>query len=71
AVSALREAGCQVAGMVAIFTYNLPVSIKKFDEAGCTLITLSDYDVLIEKALATGYISEEDLAVLREFKEKF
>ncbi|MFH1296321.1 MAG: orotate phosphoribosyltransferase [Bacteroidota bacterium] len=71
AVTALREAGCHVAGMVAIFTYNLPVSVRKFDEAGCTLITLSDYDVLIEQALKTGYISKDDLAVLRGFKEKF
>lgn len=71
AVTALREAGCQVAGMVAIFTYNLPVSIRKFEEASCKLITLSDYDVLIEKALETGYVSEEDLKVLNGFKGSF
>jgi len=71
AVTALREAGCQVDGMVAIFTYNLPVSIHKFEEASCKLITLSDYDVLIEKALETGYVSEEDLKILTEFKGSF
>jgi len=57
--------------MVAIFTYNLPVSIQKFNAADCTLITLSDYDVLIEKALKTGYVNEEDLKVLNDFKNAF
>ena len=71
AVTALREAGCKVVGMVAIFTYNLPVSIRKFEEAGCALITLSDYDMLIEKALETGYVTQEDLKVLNDFKGAF
>jgi len=71
AVSALREAGCQVSGMVAIFTYNLPLSIRKFAEANCQLITLSDYDILIEQALSTGYVTHEDLKVLNEFKSAF
>ena len=68
AVRALQESGCIVIGMVAIFTYNLPVSISRFTEAGCLLITLTDYEILIEKALKTNYINEDDLKVLREFK---
>ncbi len=70
AVEVLREAGCRVVGMVAIFTYNLPVAIRGFETSKCELITLTDYDILIQKALEIGYISEEDLSVLREFKEK-
>ncbi|MBC8313901.1 MAG: orotate phosphoribosyltransferase [Bacteroidetes bacterium] len=69
AVDALREAGCVVTGMLAIFTYNLPISLAKFEEAKCDLITLSDYDVLIDKALEIGYVSDGDLAVLQEFKK--
>ncbi len=68
AVRVLQEAGCNVIGMVAIFTYNLPVSVSRFKEAGCPLITLTDYEILIEKALKTDYINEDDLKVLREFK---
>jgi orotate phosphoribosyltransferase len=68
AVRALQESGCIVIGMVAIFTYNLPVSISRFKEAGCPLITLTDYEILIEKAYKTNYINEDDLKVLREFK---
>ncbi len=67
-VNALKVAGCIVNGMIAIFTYNLPVSEKGFKEAQTPLITLTDYDVLIEKALEINYISQEDLQILKEFK---
>ncbi len=67
-VNALKVAGCIVEGMIAIFTYNLPASEKGFKEAQTPLITLTDYDVLIEKALEINYISQEDLQILKEFK---
>ena len=67
-VDVLKNAGCIVKGMIAIFTYNLPVSEKGFEEAQCPLITLTDYDVLIEKALEINYISPEDLQILKDFK---
>jgi len=67
-VTALREAGCIINGMLAIFTYNLPVSEKGFHEAGCNLVTLTDYDILIEKALEINYITSGDLHILQEFK---
>ena len=70
AVEALREAGCCVSGMVAIFTYNLPAAVRGFETAACQLFTLTDYDILIQKALETGYISDDDLSILKEFKEK-
>lgn len=68
-VEALKQAGCIVAGMVAIFTYNLPVSESGFEASSCKLVTLTDYEVLIEHALATNYITSDDLNILREFKE--
>jgi orotate phosphoribosyltransferase len=68
-VEALRQAGCQIAGMIAIFTYNLPASQEGFKLANCPLITLTDYDVLVEQALATNYITKDDLSVLKLFKE--
>ncbi len=67
-VAALKQAGCIIQGMVAIFTYNLPVAEKGFAGAGCPLYTLTDYDMLIEKALAIKYITTEDLEVLTGFK---
>jgi orotate phosphoribosyltransferase len=67
-VNALKEAGCVVKGMMAIFTYNLPASEKGFLESRTPLITLTDYDILIEKALEIKYISQDDLQILMEFK---
>ena len=68
-VAALREAGCIIKGMVAIFTYNIPISENGFKDAGCNLITLSDYDILVKKALEIKYITEDDLKVLQDFKQ--
>jgi len=69
AVMALKNAGCLVQGMLAIFTYNLSIAQTSFQNESCPLITLTDYDHLIKKALEIKYITEEDLVVLREFKK--
>jgi orotate phosphoribosyltransferase len=69
AVNALREAGCNIKGMVAIFTYNLAKAEKAFKDAGCTLVTLTDFDHLIQRALEIDYITEADLKVLHDFKK--
>jgi orotate phosphoribosyltransferase len=68
-VQALKDVGCIIAGMVAIFTYNIPVSQESFIKAECPLITLTDYDILVEQALAMNYITKDDLLVLNAFKE--
>jgi len=68
-VQALKDAGCRIAGMVAIFTYNLPKAQKAFEEAGCRLVTLSDYETLIQCASETGYIKEEEIKILKDFKK--
>ncbi len=69
AVQALREAGCNVKGMVAIFTYNLFKADKAFKDADCALITLTDYDHMLIKALEIGYINDTDVKVLQNFKK--
>jgi orotate phosphoribosyltransferase len=69
AVEALRNAGCNVKGMVAIFTYNLKSAADNFKKAGVTLYTLTDYNVLIKKALQENYIQEEDLQSLIKWRE--
>ena len=68
AVEALREAGIEVLGLVAIFTYNLQKSVDAFKEANVDYQTLSDYDTLVDYALQSGQIQESDLKVLQEFK---
>jgi orotate phosphoribosyltransferase len=69
AVAALREAGCNVKGMVAIFSYNLPEAKANFKKANCQLVTLTDYDILIKKALERNYIKESDLKTLIQWRE--
>lgn len=70
AVETLREAGFEVLGLVAIFTYNLQKSIDAFKEANVAYSCLSDYDTLVERALQLGKIKDDDLAVLRGFKSQ-
>ena len=68
AVKALRDAGAEVLGMVAIFTYGFDLAARRFEEEGVRLKTLSCYDALIEEATATGYVKESDVEVLRQWR---
>ena len=69
AVEALRAAGYEVVGMVASYTYGFPVAAKAFADAGVELQTLTDYDHVVEQALATGYITEADVELLHEWRK--
>ncbi len=69
AVAALREAGYEVVGMVASYTYGFPVAAEAFAEAGVQLETLTDYDHVVAEAVATGYIAESDVEVLAEWRK--
>lgn len=68
-VEALREAGCEVIGMVAIFTYGLPKATVNFEKADCKFVTLSNYDTLIEVAVENNYVTEAELAKLKAWKK--
>ena len=69
AVQAVRNFGCDVAGMVAIFTYGFPVAEAAFKDAKVTLTTLSNYDAVLEEAVRTHYIDESEIAVLHEWRK--
>lgn len=69
AVEALKNSGCNVLGMAAIFTYNFEHAAKNFEKAGCRLITLSDYNSLMEVALQNGYIHSNDLISLKKWRD--
>lgn len=69
AVQVIRNAGCEVVGMVAMFSYGFPVAQKAFRDADVELVTLSNYNAMLEAALATNYIREEDLETLREWRK--
>jgi orotate phosphoribosyltransferase len=68
AVKALRDAGCEVLGMAAIFTYEFSKASEGFEAAGCKLNTLSNYSVLVETAVKTGYIGESEVETLKKWR---
>ncbi|AYV65946.1 orotate phosphoribosyltransferase [Niallia circulans] len=69
AVNSLREAGCEVLGVVAIFTYELPKGKELLGDAEITAYSLTDYSSLLDVAQKQGYIQEGDLASLNAWKE--
>ncbi len=69
AVESLKEAGLDVRGLAAIFTYGFKVAQDSFKKAGCPFITLTDYSVLIEQALKSNYISQNDLNHLQNWRD--
>ena len=68
AVQALREAGFRVVGVLAIFSYQFEQAEMAFKAADCPLRTLSGYDVLLQEALAIGYIRPDDLEMLTAWR---
>lgn len=68
-VEALREAGCEVLGLVAIFTYGLPKAVEKFAAANCSYHTISNYDALVEVAVEQDYIAASDMEKLVAWKK--
>ncbi|MDD8036594.1 MAG: orotate phosphoribosyltransferase [Thomasclavelia ramosa] len=68
-VEALKEAGCEVIGMIAIFTYGLPKATINFEAAECKYVTLTDYDTLIGVAKENDYIKEADMEKLKAWKK--
>ena len=69
AVAALREAGFEVVGMVASYTYGFPIAEQAFKDANVKLVTLTDYQNVVEKAMEIGYIKEEDIPMLDEWRK--
>ncbi len=68
AVDALNKVGAHILGMVAIFSYNFDKSRRAFENANVELHTLSNYDTLIDEAVASKYIKEKDVELLREWR---
>lgn len=69
AVEAIRQAGCEVVGMVASYTYGFPIAEQAFADAGVKLVTLTDYENVVAEALGTGYISNADVDLLHEWRK--
>lgn len=69
AVDALRKYGCEVLGMVAIYTHGISVAEKAFSEAKVDLHTLTNYSEVVERAAKNGYVTPADLDILGEWRK--
>ncbi len=69
AVEALRAAGFEIVGMVAAYTYGFPVAEEAFRNAGVKLLTLTNYQAVVDVAKATGYITADQQPTLDEWRK--
>ncbi|MFP4975700.1 orotate phosphoribosyltransferase [Paenibacillus sp. CN-4] len=69
AAQAVREAGGEPLGVLAIFSYELDRAVQAFTEAGIPLQSLSNYSALIDVALSQGKIAESDVKLLQSWRE--
>jgi orotate phosphoribosyltransferase len=69
AVEAIRKDGCQVIGMIAIFTYDFPVAKEMFKKANVELTTLCNYQAILDVALKSSYITADDMETLQEWRK--
>ena len=69
AVDAIRSAGGEVLGMLAIFTYGFKTAEDNFAQSNVELTTLSDYDTLIQVASKTGYVSANEVDTLSQWRK--
>lgn len=70
AVEVLRKNNVLVKGLVSIFSYGFENANENFKKASCPWYSLSNYDVLIRQAIATGYVRKEDLPLLEAWRKK-
>ncbi len=68
-VENIRQNECEVSGMIAIFTYGFESTGMNFRKAGCELITLTNYDILIDVAKKQGYINSNETGILEKWRQ--
>lgn len=69
AVKALKDADCNVKGMLAIFSYKLDIAEENLKKEKCILYTLSDYPTLIKAAVESNYIHDTEIDSLRKWQK--
>lgn len=68
AVECLTKEGANVMGMVAIFSYNFDKARRSFEYSNLELRTLTNYNTLINEAVACNYIKDKDLETLQDWR---
>lgn len=67
AADAVREAGGEVVGLLALFTYGFADAEQRFRDAGIPFFTISNFGVLCEVAVNEGFLPAEKLQPVLEF----
>lgn len=67
AVEALRAAGCEVLGVVCVYTYNLQKAEEAFAAADVKYVSLTNFDYLVEAASDSGTIQEDQIPFLKNW----
>lgn len=68
AINAMRDAGLEIMGLIAVFTYGFQEAQENFDNINCPFVTLSNYDFLLEEALKQKYIAKKEVEQLLLWK---
>lgn len=69
AIETIHNAGCEIVGMTAMFTYEFPLAVKRFRDANLNFIALTSYSAMLQAALETEYLQPEDLEALHEWRK--
>ena len=69
AVETIRNAGCEVGGIVSVFDFEFPLARQRFNKENITLVSLLSYPTLIETARRIHYLTETDVDTLKEWRE--
>lgn len=64
----LKDAGFDVLGMVAIFSYGFDIATKNFLDAGIKLVCLSHYEAMLPRAIHRNYIQDDMLKSLAAWR---
>lgn len=68
AVKALRDAGAEVLGMIAIFSYGFDIAKDHFKEMQCQLTTLTNYNTVVNQGIKSGYMDANQEKLLEEWR---
>ncbi|AST92113.1 orotate phosphoribosyltransferase [Sutcliffiella cohnii] len=69
AVEALRAEGCEVVGIISIFTYDLPVGKERLEASNIKAVSICNYETLLKVAVKEGYVGEKDVEKLTKWME--
>jgi orotate phosphoribosyltransferase len=58
-VEVAKNAGLEVIGMVSIFTYGFTIADQAFTEKGIRLISLTNYEQILQLAIEKGQVTAD------------